>query len=156
MARFSRGRVEVALRRGEVSSRNGYGGSSPSERKGLSQHGYGLRNSASGPDIGLPGRILAGLLLGKHRHGPSGRPKGRFLCFPGSSPAKIRPGRPIFGPEALLRKIEFPQLYLRTLFILFLPTPPPVGPGAGSGLSCPSGDRRFWADPGPDPGSNVI
>ncbi len=25
-----------------------------------------LRNSASGPEIGLPGRILAGLLPGKH------------------------------------------------------------------------------------------
>ncbi len=34
------------------------------------------------------------------------RPEGRFRCFPGSSPAKIRPGRPISGPEALLRNIE--------------------------------------------------
>jgi hypothetical protein len=30
-----------------------------------------------------------------------GRPEGPFRCFPGSSPAKIRPGRPIYGPEAL-------------------------------------------------------
>jgi hypothetical protein len=34
-----------------------------------------LRNSASGPEICLPGRILAGLLPGKHRNRPSGRPK---------------------------------------------------------------------------------
>jgi hypothetical protein len=33
-----------------------------------------LRNSVSGPEIGLPGRILAGLLPGEHRHRPSGRP----------------------------------------------------------------------------------
>ncbi len=35
-----------------------------------------------------------------------GRPEGRFWCFPGSSPAKIRPGSPISGLEALLRNIE--------------------------------------------------
>jgi hypothetical protein len=29
-----------------------------------------LRNNASGPEIGLPGRILAGLLPGKHQHLP--------------------------------------------------------------------------------------
>ncbi len=33
-----------------------------------------LRNNASGPEIGLPGRILAGLQPGKHRNQPSGRP----------------------------------------------------------------------------------
>ena len=38
-----------------------------------------------------------------------GRPEGRFRCFPGSSPAKIRPGRPISGPEALLRNLEHIQ-----------------------------------------------
>ncbi len=32
-----------------------------------------LRNTASGPEIGLPGRILAGLQLGNHRNQPSGR-----------------------------------------------------------------------------------
>ncbi len=36
-----------------------------------------------------------------------GRPEGRFRCFPGSSPAKIRPGRLISGPEALLHNIEY-------------------------------------------------
>jgi hypothetical protein len=35
-----------------------------------------------------------------------GRPAGRFQGFPGSSPAKMRPGRPIYGQEALLRNIE--------------------------------------------------
>ncbi len=34
-----------------------------------------LRNSASGPEISLLGRILAGLLPGKHPKRPSGRPK---------------------------------------------------------------------------------
>ncbi len=42
-----------------------------------------------GREIGLPGRILAGLLPGKHRNRPSGRP-----------------GSPISGPDALLRNIE--------------------------------------------------
>jgi hypothetical protein len=31
--------------------------------------------------------------------------------LPGSSPAKIRPGRPIYGPEALLRNIEYTVLH---------------------------------------------
>ncbi len=30
--------------------------------------------------------------------------------------------------------------------------PPPMGPGGGSGLSLPSGDRGFGADIGPDLG----
>ncbi len=72
-----------------------------------------LRNSASGPETGLPGRILAGLLPGKHRHRPSGRPEGLFRCVPGSSPAEIWPGRPpISGPKALLRNIEYLYVYL--------------------------------------------
>ncbi len=32
-----------------------------------------LLNSASGPEIGLPGQILAGLLLGRNQNRPSGR-----------------------------------------------------------------------------------
>ncbi len=36
-----------------------------------------------------------------------GRPESRFRFFPGSSLAKTRPGRPISGPEALLRNIEW-------------------------------------------------
>jgi hypothetical protein len=65
-----------------------------------------LGNSASGPEIGLPGLILAGLPPGKNRNRPFGGQEGRCRCFPGSSPAKIRPGRPIYGPEALLCNID--------------------------------------------------
>ncbi len=56
-----------------------------------------LRNRASGPAIGLPGRIWAGLLSGKHRN---------------------RPGRPISGPEALLRNIEYGCQPVRQQFVL--------------------------------------
>ena len=56
----------------------------------------------------MPPKNQARLLPGKHRHRSSGRPSaGRradFGALSGSSPAKIRPGRPISGPEALLRK----------------------------------------------------
>ncbi len=48
-----------------------------------------LRNSASGQEIGLQGWILAGLLPGKHRKGPSGRPAGRWAYF-GPSPLDVR------------------------------------------------------------------
>ncbi len=68
-----------------------------------------LRNNASGLEIGLPHQILAGVRPGKPRTAlrPAyGRPEGRSRCFPGISPAKIRPGRPIYGPEALLSNIE--------------------------------------------------
>ena len=45
-----------------------------------------LHNSASGPEIGLPGWILAGLPPERHQNRPSGRPKaGRradFYVFP--------------------------------------------------------------------------
>ncbi len=63
-----------------------------------------LRNSASGPELGLPGRILAGLLPGKHRKA-FGR-RADFGAFPVAVRAKTRPGSPIYGPEALLRNIE--------------------------------------------------
>ncbi len=36
-----------------------------------------------------------------------GQPEVRFRYFPNSSPAKIRSGRPMSGPEALLRNIEY-------------------------------------------------
>ncbi len=36
-----------------------------------------------------------------------GPPEGRFQFLPGSSPAKTRPGRPFYRPEALLRNIEY-------------------------------------------------
>ena len=55
-----------------------------------------LRNSASGPEIGLPGWILAGLLPGKHRNRSSGRPSaGRRADF-GAFPVAVRPKS---GPE---------------------------------------------------------
>jgi hypothetical protein len=65
-----------------------------------------LRNIASGPEIGLPGRILAGLLSGKAPKSSLRPAGGPISVFPGSSPAKIRPGRLFYGPEALLRNIE--------------------------------------------------
>ncbi len=61
-----------------------------------------LRNNASWPEIGLPGRILAGLLPLPGLRLAFGRPEGRFLCFPSSSR--------IYGPEALLRNIEHSEL----------------------------------------------
>ncbi len=71
-----------------------------------------LCNSASGPEICLPGRVLAGPLPGKHRNRPSGRPKaGRRAdvgAFPGAVRPKIRHGRPISGSEALLHNKEQP------------------------------------------------
>jgi hypothetical protein len=52
-----------------------------------------LRNSASGPEIKLPGRILDGRLPGKNRNRPSGRPKaGRRGDF-GVFPVAVRPWR---------------------------------------------------------------
>ena len=49
-----------------------------------------LRNIASGPEIGLPGRVLAGLLPGQHRNRPSGRPSaGRMADF-GAFPVAVR------------------------------------------------------------------
>jgi hypothetical protein len=73
--------------------------------------GPALRTSASGPDIGLQGPDCGWTATGKapklSLRPADGRPKGRFLCFPGSSPATIRPGRPISVPEAILRNIEY-------------------------------------------------
>ena len=65
-------------------------------------------NSSSGLEIGIPGRMLAGrTATGKVRNRFSGRPKtgsnGGLQCFPWRSSGKVRPGRPISGPEPLLR-----------------------------------------------------
>ena len=68
--------------------------------------------------IVLPGRtsaFRAGFWPDSYRESteighPAGRRPaggGRYRYFPGSSPAKIRPGRSISGPEALLRIIEY-------------------------------------------------
>ena len=55
-----------------------------------------LCNNASGPEIGLPGQILAGLLPGRHPNRPPGRPKvGRradFGAFSVAVRAKSGPG----------------------------------------------------------------
>ncbi len=59
-----------------------------------------LRNSASGPEIKLSGRISAGFVgkTSKLALRPAyGRSGGRFRCFP----AELRPGSPISGPQAL-------------------------------------------------------
>ncbi len=55
-----------------------------------------LRNNASGPEIGLPGRILAGLLPGKHRNRPSRRPSAGRRANLGALPVAVRPKS---GPE---------------------------------------------------------
>ena len=62
----------------------------------LKPYYFMLRNNASGPQTGLPGRILTGLLPGKHQNRPSGRPKaGRGADF-GTFPVAVRPKS---GPE---------------------------------------------------------
>ncbi len=46
--------------------------------------------------------------------------------------------------------------YLEVLHMIFNfvlgPPPRPGGPGGGSGLSFSDGNRRFWAESGPNPG----
>ncbi len=61
-----------------------------------------LRNSASGPEIGLPGRISTGFSPGEPQNRPSGR-RADFDVFP----IRVRPGSPFSGPEALLRKMGY-------------------------------------------------
>ncbi len=57
-------------------------------------------NSASGPGLGLPGRMSAGFLSEK----PHNQASGRRAASENSdvNPAEIRRGSPIFVPEALL------------------------------------------------------
>ncbi len=91
------------------------------------------------PEIGLPGRILARLLPGKHRNRPSGRPKASkradFGSFPvavrpKSGPADFRPGSTIVQQHVESR-IE--HLHLDTLRVadvvpdLGLPVREPLG-----------------------------
>ncbi len=47
-------------------------------------------NGASGPYIGLPGRILAGLLPGNNRNRPAGRPKAGWRAYFGAFPVAVR------------------------------------------------------------------
>ncbi len=62
-----------------------------------------------GRQPGFPGRVSAGCQSGKLQNRPSSRPSagGRadFDGFPIKVQPKIRPGRPISGPEALLRNM---------------------------------------------------
>jgi hypothetical protein len=71
-----------------------------------------LRNSASGLYIGLPGRIQAGVLAGKHHNRVSGRPSAGRMAHCGAFPvaAKIPPGNSISRQEALLRNIDTKQI----------------------------------------------
>ncbi len=48
------------------------------------------------------------------------------------------------GPETPLHFLDV----LKQIFNFLLG---PGGPGGGSGLPCSSGNRRFWADSGPNP-----
>ena len=50
------------------------------------------RINASGPQIGVPGRSLAGLLLGKHRHRRSGRPSASRRADFGAIAVRPKPG----------------------------------------------------------------
>jgi hypothetical protein len=61
-------------------------------------------NQPSGPDFG---RTATGKAPKSPLRPAFGRPQSRFRRFPGSSPAKIQPGRLIYGPEALLHNIEY-------------------------------------------------
>ncbi len=56
----------------------------------------GERNSASGPEIGLPGRISAGFQLGRPQHRPFGRPSAGRRADSCVCPARILPKS---GPE---------------------------------------------------------
>ncbi len=96
--------------------------------------------------------------------------------IPGSSPAKILPGRPISGSKALLHNLEYrnlfrsrvyPGLYtcmlathfretrtpvvFKSLFYCCPGLPLPGVPEEGPGLA----DRGFWAGSGPDPGGLI-
>ncbi len=50
-----------------------------------------LLNSASGPEIGLPALILAGLLPENHPNRPSGRPRAGRRAYFRAFPAAVRP-----------------------------------------------------------------
>ena len=85
-----------------------------------------LRNSASG-------RLLVEKASQPALPPARGRPEGRFRCF------GIRPGIPISGPEALLRKIGQQLLSVAVLWVLnkfknlFKPHTPPPSPLPGKG-----------------------
>ncbi len=71
-----------------------------------------LRNSASRPEIGLPGRISAVFCSRTHQNRPSGRPKAVRRANFDVIPVGIRPNAypkdRTSGPEALLLSIGYP------------------------------------------------
>ncbi len=60
--------------------------------------------------IVFPGRKSTGKAPESAVRPAEGRPECRFRCFPGSNPSKTWPGRPIYGPEALLRSIVYQHI----------------------------------------------
>ncbi len=70
----------------------------------VTQQCFRAVNRLAGPDFG---RTATGKKPKSVLRQAVGQPEGRCRCFPGSSPAKSRPGRPIYGPEALLRNIKY-------------------------------------------------
>ena len=71
----------------------------------VTQYCFRAGNRSSGPDFR---ETAIGKTPKSVLRPAEGRAESRFRFFPGSSPAKIRPGSPIYGPEALLRNIEYP------------------------------------------------
>ncbi len=71
-------------------------------------------------------------------------PKGR----------KPAPNRPQLTPDRTSDdfKLQPQDLEVLKMIFIFLFLTPPPGPGGGSGLPFSLGDRRFWADSGPNPG----
>ncbi len=63
-----------------------------------------LRNTVSGPEISLPGRLWPDCYKESTEISPPAG--GPIFGFPESNPAKFQLGRPIYGPEAPLRNIE--------------------------------------------------
>ncbi len=70
----------------------------------VTQERFRAVHRPSGPDFG---RTVNGKSPKSGLRPALGRPEGLFCFFPGISPAKIRPGRPIYGPEALLQNIKY-------------------------------------------------
>jgi hypothetical protein len=99
-----------------------------------------LRNSASGPEIGLPGRILAGLLPGNHPHRPAVVKDSLYFVFGCAKqvPALLsKVGRDLFQPPMEVRSL-CPAVF-KDVFYCFLVTPPPGGvPREGPDCRFPS------------------
>ncbi len=66
-----------------------------------------FRNSASGPEIRLQGRITAGFLVGRSSKSALRLASASRRDDVDWNPAGIRPGSQISGPEAFLRNIRY-------------------------------------------------